>query len=202
MQGAERLHTVVGELHATKTFRSRGDKDVAERRRGETVIDKKILPAVFVLTGRHTLDSDKQVVQSSRTGQTHLLRRVEKRCVRLVQDTLGILDIEILQEMLRRNPCPFFENPLKMERTHMHRFGYGLQTGLLLAVILYEPDGFGNPAIIQFVLCFFHRITSVLYYSSLKTSPAHLAPHGRSAGRAQSTTATRGRAAYDSPMRT
>ena len=76
--------------------------------------------------------------------------------MRLVQDTLGILDIEILQKMLRRNPCPFFENPLKMEWTHIHRFGYGLQTGLFLAVISYEPDGFGNPAIIQFVLCLFH----------------------------------------------
>lgn len=67
LQRTERLHTVVGELHAANTFRSRGDKDVAERRRGETVIDKKILPAVLVLTGRHALDSDKQVMQPSRT---------------------------------------------------------------------------------------------------------------------------------------
>ena len=156
LQGAERLHTVVGELHAANAFRSRSDKYVAERRRGETVIDKKILPAVFVLAGRHALDGNEQVVQPSRTGQSHLLRRVEKRCVRLVQDTLGIFDIEVLQEMLRRNPCPFFENPLKMERTHIHRFGYDLQTGLFLAVIPYEPDGFGNPAIIQFVLYLFH----------------------------------------------
>ena len=90
------------------------------------VAAKKIPPAVLILPGRHTLDCDKQVMQASRTGQSHLLRRVEKRCVRLVQDTLGRLDIEVLQEMLRRNPCALPENPLKMERTHIHCFGYGL----------------------------------------------------------------------------
>lgn len=73
-----------------------------------------------------------------------------------LQNTLGILHVEVLQEMFRCDACSFPECPLEMVRTHAHRFGNGFQRWLLPAVVSYEPYRLGYAGIIHFFLFFSH----------------------------------------------
>src|SRR5580658_2311219 len=61
---------------------------------------------------------------------------------------------QVLQELLGRNPRPFFEHPLKMKRAQMYMPGNLLQRRLVLEMGLIKVDSFRYPFVIDCNLCF------------------------------------------------
>lgn len=112
-------------------------------------MDGQVLSAILVLTGCHPFDIDKQVVKPARARQTDFIRRVEQRCVRLLQDAFGIFHVQVLQEMLGRSPRPFLKRPLEVVRTHVYVFRHFFQFRLFPPVFLYETDGGGDAVVVQ-----------------------------------------------------
>ena len=127
------------ELEPAHTAVGRCNHAFAKRARRKAVPYDQVPAQFLVLTRRHRLDVDEEIVQPPRARQPGLVRRREDR-EPTPQRLLGVRDGEKLEKTLRAHPGPAPEEPLQMELAQPHRLRRVLERGLLAGMRLEILD--------------------------------------------------------------
>ena len=100
----------------------------------------------------HQREKARQVMKSPCSRKSKLAGCIKKCRMGFFQYLFCILNIQILQETLRRCSRPLAKHPLEMEGTHIDMFCDLLQFRLRTIVLFNKADSICNPIIIQFLL--------------------------------------------------
>src|SRR5690606_32059027 len=110
--------------------------------------------SVLVLSRRHSLDGDEQVMEATGARKASFISDGRCRHHTGFQELLSMLHGDVLQKLLRTGPSQISEHALKMCRTNAHVTGDLFQSRLRSVPCPNKIDSVGDTSVIKRFLWF------------------------------------------------